>query len=112
MHLVFVLDCNDADTLAGFWATALRYRRGPYDPPYVSLEDPVGAGPKLLLQQVPEPKTGKNRMHLDIKTTHMDPEVARLSALGAVILEKPHEDNGSFITVMADPAGNEFCVIA
>lgn len=111
MHLVFVLDCNDADDLASFWAAALGYQRGPYDPPYVSMEDPKGVGPKLLLQQVPEPKNGKNRMHMDLVITQMDREVARLRALGATVLEEAHQDTGSLTTIMADPAGNEFCVV-
>lgn len=111
MHLVFVLDCNDADRLADFWAAALAYQRDPFDPPYVSLNDPAGAGPRFLLQQVPEPKTGKNRMHLDMRILDMDSELARLTGLGAKLLEEPHEDGGSLVAVLADPEGNEFCAI-
>jgi predicted enzyme related to lactoylglutathione lyase len=65
----------------------------------------------MLLQQVPEPKQGKNRMHLDLRVADSETEVARLVALGARILQGPHDDEGHWTTVLADPEGNEFCVI-
>ncbi|WP_160573922.1 VOC family protein [Actinomadura physcomitrii] len=83
MELVFVLDCADPDALADFWAAALGYERGGYDPPYVGLTDPRGRNPRLLLQRVPEPKAGKNRMHLDLRVADMDAELAHVTALGA-----------------------------
>jgi predicted enzyme related to lactoylglutathione lyase len=108
---VYVLDCADADALADFWAAALGFRRGPFDPPYVKLNDPAGRWPALLLQQVPEPKVGKNRMHLDIHVDEVAPEVARLCALGARVVTDAHDDDGWFTAILADPQGNEFCVI-
>jgi predicted enzyme related to lactoylglutathione lyase len=64
-----------------------------------------------LLQAVDEPKTAKNRMHLDIETPRVDAEVARLEALGARRLEADtRSEHGSRWVVMADPEGNEFCV--
>ncbi|QXJ20892.1 VOC family protein [Actinomadura graeca] len=111
MKLVFVLDCSDPDSLADFWAAALGYERDTYQPPYVRLSDPGGTGPELLLQRVPEPKTVKNRMHLDLRVSDMDAEVERVTGLGARIVRGPFMDDGWATTVLADPEGNEFCLI-
>ena len=111
MRLLHVLDCADADTLADFWAAALGLRRGPFHPPYVSLSDPDGHWPNLLLQQVPEPKTGKNRMHIDLQVADLEAEVARLRTLGATVIEPAHDDDGFRTAILIDPQGNEFCVI-
>jgi predicted enzyme related to lactoylglutathione lyase len=111
MRLVVVLDCVDADALADFWSSALGFRRGRFHPPYVRLVDPNERWPNLLLQQVPEPKTGKNRMHLDIQVVDVDAEVERLTALGASVVAAPHDDAGFLTAILTDPQGNEFCVI-
>jgi predicted enzyme related to lactoylglutathione lyase len=111
MRLLVVLDCVDADALADFWASALGFRRGAFDPPCVRLVDPSERWPNLLLQQVPERKAGKNRMHLDIQVTDVRTEVGRLVALGASVVEPPHDDAGFLTAILADPQGNEFCVI-
>jgi predicted enzyme related to lactoylglutathione lyase len=111
MKLVLVLDCPDPESLADFWSAALGFSRAPFYPPYVELTDPSGRWPTLLLQRVPEPKSGKNRMHLDIRVPDMDVEVARLRALGATIVRGPFDDDGYLTTVMRDPQENEFCVI-
>jgi predicted enzyme related to lactoylglutathione lyase len=111
MRLLVVLDCVDADELADFWSSALGFKRGSFHPPYVRLVDPTERWPNLLLQQVPEPKTGKNRMHLDIQVTDLPAEVERLTALGASVLDPPHDDAGFLTAILADPQGNEFCVI-
>ncbi|HEX6196654.1 MAG TPA: VOC family protein [Jiangellaceae bacterium] len=111
MRLIVVLDCADADALADFWSSALGFRRGRFHPPYVRLVDPSERWPNLLLQQVPEPKSGKNRMHLDIQVADVDPEVERLTALGATVVSPAHDDEGFLTAILADPQGNEFCVI-
>jgi predicted enzyme related to lactoylglutathione lyase len=111
MRLLYVLDCADADALADFWAAALGLDRGPFNPPYVGLSDPEGRWPNLLLQQVPEPKAGKNRMHLDIQTADLEAEVDRLRSLGAQLISPAHDDVGFRTAILADPQGNEFCVI-
>ena len=133
-------DSRDPDTHAAFWAEALGYEVQPPPPGFASWEDwarefavpeeewgdtaaivdPDGAGPRLLFLRVPEPKTAKNRMHLDINITdrgstaaerrvQVDAEVVRLSALGATGLWSFDEPAGVW-TVMQDPEGNEFCV--
>jgi predicted enzyme related to lactoylglutathione lyase len=111
MRLLFVLDCADADALANFWAAALGLRRSSFHPPYVRLSDPQERWPNLLLQQVPEPKSGKNRMHLDIQVANVQSEVDRLTRLGATIVSPAHDDAGFLTAILADPQGNEFCVI-
>jgi len=71
----------------------------------------MGLGRRLLFQRVPEGKTAKNRMHLDLHVGDKDreAEVARLEALGAKILYEQDQPIGVW-TTMADPEGNEFCV--
>lgn len=108
-----VLDCADPRTLAQFWASALGYEVGSWEPPYLVLR-PNETGPiELVLQRVPEPKRVKNRMHLDIHVPDIDREADRLIALGARRL-KPEviEENDFRWYLMADPEGNEFCVIS
>jgi len=106
-----VLDCADPERLAEFWAPALGYALLGQAGAYVVLLPDGKAGPKLLLQRVPEPKSVKNRMHLDIETPDVAAEAARLETLGArrVQADEMHEHGTTWI-VMADPEGNEFCV--
>jgi predicted enzyme related to lactoylglutathione lyase len=106
-----VLDCVDPEALAKFWSDALGYATLGGAGNYVMLVDGDGVAPKLLLQAVPEAKTAKNRMHLDIETPLVDEEVSRLEALGAQRLEADtRSEHGSRWVIMADPEGNEFCV--
>ncbi|AEW97790.1 MULTISPECIES: VOC family protein [Streptomycetaceae] len=111
MELAMVLDCADPERLAAFWAGALGYRRTGGDPPYVGLADPAGRRPDLLLQRVPEPRSGKNRMHLDLRVDALQPHLDRLLADGARRLRGPFDDRGWLTAVLADPEGNEFCLI-
>ncbi len=109
--LGLVLDCADPDRLAEFWSHAIGYTTLGGAGSYVVLIDEAGAEPKLLLQRVSEPKSGKNRMHFDIETPTVDEEVARLELLGARrIRADAIEEFGNRWVVMADPEGNEFCV--
>jgi predicted enzyme related to lactoylglutathione lyase len=109
--LGLVLDCADPDRLAGFWSEAIGYTTLGGAGSYVLLVDEAGLQPKLLLQRVDEPKSAKNRMHLDIETPTVDEEVARLERLGATRIEADAiEEHGNRWVVMADPEGNEFCV--
>lgn len=106
-----VLDCGDPKALAGFWAPALGYLELGSVENYTLLVPDGRDGPRLLLQRVPESKTAKNRMHLDIHTADIDTEAARLEALGATRLEaEPLHEHGHAWVLMADPEGNEFCV--
>jgi predicted enzyme related to lactoylglutathione lyase len=109
--LGLVLDCADPQGLAEFWSAAIGYTTLGAAGNYVLLVDEAGLQPKLLLQHVDEPKSGKNRMHFDIETPAVDEEVARLETLGAQRIEADAiEEHGNRWVVMADPEGNEFCV--
>jgi hypothetical protein len=117
-----VIDCWHPASIARFWAAALdgyeiapydeaelRRLRGlgvddPQDDPTVRVLAPPGQ-PGLFLQRVPEPRTGKNRLHLDLRCDDFDAEISRLTALGARVLA----DYDTF-AVLCDPEGNEFCL--
>ena len=107
-----VLDCADPQGLAEFWAPALGYANLGVVGSYAVLLPSSGRpGPKLLLQRVPEPKTTKNRMHLDIEASDIESEAARLEALGARRVQEEHlHEHGTAWILMTDPEGNEFCV--
>ena len=78
-----VLDCAEPEQLAGFWREALDYRDYYVDTNVAVLVPKEGIASPLVLQGVPEPKAGKNRMHLDIVVDDIELEIARLQALGA-----------------------------
>jgi hypothetical protein len=144
--LQLVIDCADAVAQARFWATAMHYELedppdgqpswfayyrsvgvpeeelvGPDEPDRIV--DPDGVGPRIWFQEVPEPKTVKNRLHLDlgvsgkrdvpreVRKEQVDTEVARLLAAGATVAWT-HDDPGvdQYAVTMYDPEGNEFCV--
>jgi hypothetical protein len=136
-----VFDCADPNRLARFWAEALGYKLD--DPPagYQRWEDwlrdqgipeerwndasaavdPDGAGPRIYFQRVPEPKTVKNRVHLDLDVSggtsvpierrreQVEAEAERLTGMGATRL-RAVEELGVYWVVMHDPEANEFCV--
>ena len=104
-----VIDCEDPERLADFWAQALGYDKVGFLEPYFLLRPQELAYPPLLLQRVPEPKQVKNRMHLDIRTDDVEGLAARLEVLGAERLGDRTEHGTHWIT-MSDPEGNEFCV--
>ncbi|MFF2547390.1 VOC family protein [Kitasatospora sp. NPDC058063] len=85
---------------------AVRHPEDPFDP-----ASDTGLGRRVLFQAVPEPKRGKNRLHLDVHPGPGEREatVARLGSLGATVLRHVEEPGGAW-TVMGDPEGNEFCV--
>lgn len=136
------VDCADPARLAAFWSEALGYRLA--DPPggfaswdealdalgvptqerdaYSALVDPDGAGPRLFFRRVPEGKSAKNRLHLDVRAAPgltgdarmdaLEAEAERLATHGATRLARhdpePPLANGHI--VMTDPEGNEFCL--
>ncbi|MFJ5839945.1 VOC family protein [Streptomyces shenzhenensis] len=85
---------------------AVRHPDDPYDQ-----DSGTGLGRRLLFQRVPEPKAGKNRLHIDVHAPAggRDDEVGRLERLGARVLRRVRENGGEWV-VMTDPEGNEFCV--
>lgn len=110
------VDANDPERLADFWQAAIGFRARVGDGnPYITLSDsPVGRPLNhLTIQRVPEPKTAKHRLHLDLFVSDDEVAVAELVALGATVLV-PAEGaghQGMSATVMADPEGGEFCVV-
>ena len=107
-----IMDCADPRLLATFWARALDYEVGDSDPDIASIDDPSGAGPSIAFQRVPEAKNGKNRVHFDLSVddNHLDEAVDRLVTLGATKIDVGQGSDRSWV-VLADPEGNEFCVV-
>ena len=137
-----VIDCADPDRVARFWAAALGYKI--QDPPagFASWEewlaaqgipqsewnsasaivDPDGVGPRVYFQRVPERKTVKNRVHLDLnvgggrdvpddeRKRRISAEIERLQPLGATVVRPLGEERGEWWAVLQDPEGNEFCL--
>jgi hypothetical protein len=137
-----VIDCADPEPLALFWAAALGYRLDPPPEGFATWDDywrdvgvpegdldigadrivdPDGRGPRIWFQVVPERKTIKNRLHIDvtvsggraapieIRKQRVDAEAERLAALGATVVRVLHEEGLDHYGVsMADPEGNEF----
>jgi catechol 2,3-dioxygenase-like lactoylglutathione lyase family enzyme len=113
MSLVFsniTFDCADPAALADFWAKALDRTIGDRTDDEVALPASAAGGPPLFFFRVPEPKTAKNRVHLDLATSSRAEEVARLVDLGATSVAEGDE-RGYRWTVLLDPEGNEFCVV-
>jgi catechol 2,3-dioxygenase-like lactoylglutathione lyase family enzyme len=107
-----VLDCLDPEALAPFWCEALGYRVGWSGGSFVVLEPVEPPGPPFLLQRVPEPKSGKNRAHVDIPTEDLEGDARRLAELGGRILSpQPVEEFGLRWLTLADPEGNEFDLV-
>ena len=134
-----VIDAANPSALAEFWAAAMGYQVQAPPPGFDSwpaflahvgvpedqwdsksaVVDPAGSGPRFFFQKVPEPKTVKNRVHVDLQPGAGHPpaerpdvvraEVERLVGLGASVLRDVQEMGESWV-VMADPEGNEFCV--
>ena len=106
-----VIDCNDFAEMLAFWQGALHYvSREPPEDDWVVLHDPDGRGVNVSLQQVPEKRVGKNRLHFDLYTDDQEREVERLLELGATRHARIPEPGEDFI-VLEDPEGNLFCVI-
>jgi predicted enzyme related to lactoylglutathione lyase len=108
------VDATDPRSIATFWQEALGWRRTHDTDTEVVLEPPAGsaedgAGPDLLFLKVPEGKTVKNRLHLDLRPVDQAAEVGRLEALGATRADIGQGDV-SWV-VMQDPEGNELCVL-
>jgi hypothetical protein len=142
VHYQLVIDCADPDLLARFWAEALAYELAPVPAGFVTwndfyrdlgvseddlvdgadrISDPEGGGPSIWFHAVPEVKTVKNRLHLDIHASgdrtdpievrrrRVDAEAARLAGLGATITGALSEEGLDHYAVgMKDPEGNEF----
>ena len=106
-----VIDCNHFDVMFTFWQKALRYiPRDAPEPDWVVLRDPEGNNVNLSLQQVPEERVGKNRLHLDLYSDDPEADIERLLGLGASRHPRTPDPDEDFV-VLEDPEGNLFCVI-
>ena len=106
-----VIDVADHDVVVPFWEAALGWKAQRINDQFVGLRAPAeqGVGFDILFQKVPEPKTAKNRAHIDFDAEDMEAEVARLVSLGGSI-RGAHSLGDFRWTIVADPEGNEFCV--
>jgi predicted enzyme related to lactoylglutathione lyase len=109
------VDCSDARKLAHFWAAALGWNIYHDDEPPVLVAPQfprAGAVPTMLFIPVSEPRTVKNRVHIDLQPSDRtrEGEVERLLELGATVVEDHRTDDGAGWVWMADPEGNDFCV--
>ena len=114
MRVSVVLDCLSPAGLAPFWEAALGYRLVDQADGYRILAPAEGEppGPVLILQLVPEERSGKNRMHLDVHPDDPAAHIRRLELLGASRLGAPIAAYGVEWQTMTDPEGHEFCVVA
>lgn len=134
-------DAGDPKALGDFWQLALDYVREPPPDGYATWDeqlhawnlppehwndanasvDPTGTGPRLFFQKVPEGKTVKNRIHLDVHVGNRGPSEAkdieamhahakRLVEAGAAFIGEFHDPTGNRL-LMHDPGGNEFCIV-
>jgi hypothetical protein len=106
-----VVDSRDPATLARFWAQVLAFQVVDGTANEVLVARDEHTYPALLFIQVPESKTIKNRLHLDLAPDDRDTEVARLIELGAHRVDIGQGPDVSWV-VLADPEGNEFCVLS
>ena len=132
------VDSRAPHPLADWWAEALGWEREPTDEAFIrrmvqeghateadtmrhngelvwvegaAIRHPGGTAPRVLFQLVPEPKTVKNRVHLDVRVgaDNVQTEVERLTARGATVLHTGRQGPHTWVT-MADPEGNELCL--
>ena len=111
------IDCHDPKLLGEFWHQVLSWRITHESDTEVVLEPPAGSplenvAPDILFLKVPDKKVVKNRLHLDLRPDDRDAEVDRIKKLGAVNVEIGQgQDPIVTWVVLADPEGNEFCVL-
>jgi predicted enzyme related to lactoylglutathione lyase len=111
-----VVDSHDCERLATFWSEALGWRITDRSDGEWVLEPPEGSpavdvAPDILFVKVPDEKVTKNRLHLDLRPDDQTAEVQRLLDIGARHVDIGQGDAVSWV-VLADPEGNEFCVLA
>ena len=112
------LDTNDPVRIADFWQAAIGFTKRVGDGnPYITLsESPVGRPINhLTIQRVPEPKTAKHRLHLDLFVRDLEAAIDRLVGLGATLMDPPSSEPGHMgmrNAVLLDPDGGEFCIVA
>ena len=104
-----VVDCADPAGLAVFWAGVLGGEPKARDASWHYLDPPGWT--RLAFQRVPEGKSVKNRLHLDVEVPDIDQATRQAEALGAVPVGGIHRDTAGSFQVLLDPEGNEWCVV-
>ena len=105
------MDANDVESLARFWCEAAGYKIADSHYPILAVlisDEP--AQPRIIILQVPETKTAKNRFHMEFKADDLKTEAERIVALGATLIAEREFGDTQWI-VMQDPEGNEFCLV-
>ena len=105
-----VVDANDPGALARFWAAVLDYRIVHDEPDEVVIAKADDTYPAIVFVPVPEAKATKNRLHIDLAPDDRDAEVERIVGLGARHVDIGQSEDVTWV-VLADPEGNEFCVL-
>lgn len=107
------IDCVDPDRLATFWGTLLgRERSAEMDGDgWATIGSGHDVQPRITFQQVPEPRLGKVRLHLDIRVDDIVEGVAEVERLGGAATDERHEYDEGVVVVMTDPEGHEFCLV-
>ena len=106
-----VINCHDAERLAEFWSAFLDVRVTDRSGNFVWLARQNDNGISIGFQEVPDPTPGRNRVHFDASVPDLNAAAARVKELGGVEVEH-HDNDGAPLKVMADPEGNEFCIMA
>ncbi|MGZ6907346.1 MAG: VOC family protein [Acidimicrobiia bacterium] len=106
-----VVDCLDPEPLAAFWSAVLGVDIAFRGEEWISLQAAGPGHPRVAFQKVPEAKVGKNRLHLDVWVADVEVATGEAVALGATPLGALVADSPEPFQVLADPAGNEFCLV-
>jgi Glyoxalase-like domain len=104
-----VIDCSNPFSLATFWAAILGGEPQQRSPDWAYLDAPGWT--RLAFQRVPESKTVKNRLHLDVEVTDIPAATIAAEQLGAQRIGDIHVDTAGSFQVLLDPEGNEWCVV-
>ncbi len=108
------IDCTDPESLATFWSLLLGVPKSAehgHDPGWATVGSRHDALPRLTFQRVPEPKSTKVRIHLDIATSDIEASVARVEELGGSRSGERHDYEDGIVVIMRDPEGHEFCLV-
>lgn len=106
-----VIDVADLEIAMEFWSSVTGYTFGPSVTLQYRATVMPDSGLKLILQQVPETKAAKNRVHLDIEVSDLEHALLQVETLGGSLVERVHIPDVGSLIICADPDGNEFCLI-
>ncbi len=105
-----VVDCRDPVKLATFWAALLGVTPHVRDSTWATVRDPE-QGLVVAFQEVPEPKSGKNRLHIDVQVAALEEAIGACVSLGAKVEGAIIDDADGSFQLMLDPEGHEFCLV-